>query len=285
MHDFDIVKETSTHYIAHCPNCSDGKKEPKLYLSKDNGKFICFRCNYSGQDPDTALNSVFENRPDPEMITKSYSLDLIPNLDSEGALYLLKRGLTREVIELYGFKSYFIWGKSCIFIPNRIENNITDFFQLRFIDNGEFRYYTATSTKPLFGIQGLTGTDTLMLAEGIFTAIGAKMKLGHDCISLLGKTLTAYQRMQLMSLAEPYKELVVALDAQTYPQSYSLARTLLEMFPEKKISLILLADDADDYADMDRDIAIKYFNNRIKLSNSSDLGFIKVINQFKSKAA
>lgn len=57
------------------------------------------------------------------------------------------------------------------------------------------------------------------------------------------------------------------------------------MFPEKKISLILLADDADDYADMDRDIAIKYFNNRIKLSNSSDLGFIKVINQFKSKAA
>lgn len=276
-----IYKETenSTHYILHCPVCGDinGGSTPKYYLDKKKGLGHCFRCGYSSLDPDLALEYELTKEDKEEFIVHNYMLNLIPELTEQGKEYLLKRGLTEEIIDLYKFKSYHIWGKDTVFIPNKVENDKTDFYQLRFIDGGNFRYYTAKATKPLFGLAGLSGSDSVILCEGIFTSIGAKMKLGIDSVCLLGKTLTAYQQMQIVELLRGHSELVVGLDSQTYSESYSLARRLLNLFPEKKISIILLPDDELDYADMDKERAMKYYNDRIILNSVSHIGDIKLV--------
>ncbi len=278
--DYEIIKENSSHYICICPSCNNSK--PKFYVSKDEGKGFCFHCNYSITDPDMALNNMLEGKElEEKVILKTFSLDMIPELNDVGHQYLSNRRLSDGIIQRYNFRSYNIWNQDCVFIPNKIENNKTDFFQLRFTGESKLRYYTAKATKPLFGLQGLIGTDTLMLCEGIFTAIGASDKISVDCISLLGKFLSSHQEMQLKGIVDPYKEIVVGLDSMTYSESYKLSRHLLQLFPEKQISMVLLPDGEDDYDDLSQQKAVDYYNNRIRLSSTNDLGFLKVLNNIR----
>lgn len=284
LSDLKIENKNSTHYICKCPEC-DKSKSPKLYVDKKLGKFICFRCGLHGTLEGYEFSALVSgSEPIKEKKNTLFDLSLLKkvseNLESKYYKYLISRKMSHEDIILSSIREYNMFGKPCIIIPNVVENELTNYIQVRFLE-GDFRWYNITDVnKPLFCKQFLTNESTLVIAEGFFTAFSINRIPGFDSIAIVGKYLSDFQTPEFIKLAVKYKKVIIALDEDTFSETLSLYNQVKNiLLPyDVNVSRLHLKNVNGDFNDFSLEESIEILNSEVKGSYSDQ----KFINFFKS---
>ncbi len=259
--DLVIVNENSTHNICQCPNC-ESNKSPKLYVDKSTGQYLCFRCGIKGVLSGYELAPLLKEEVVEETKTrKFYNLNGLTKVSSDRSCqqykYLISRGMNHDDIVKSEIRKFKIYNRPAIIIPNEVINELTNIIQVRFIDNGEFRWLNVSGLeKHIAAKQFLKRSKNLVVTEGFFTAFSVSKCTEYDSIAILGKFLTEIQKRELVELIRnnKYENITIALDEDTFEETlslYSEVRKLLIPFLNVSVKkLILKGLEGRDFNDM-----------------------------------
>jgi hypothetical protein len=228
------------HLRFNCPYCPDirGKADDdyKLYFNKHKEVGMCFKCNTivvlesDGEIPSLEtikqhFESMFEFLyclPKPSPVIPEFDISFsVPAFEDKDVMnYLRSRNhpLSDELIAYWDLRACTLGGKKYVLIPNMINGNKTDYYQMRIANKNapknERWNSPNTSIKPLFKIHKFKWDD-LVLVEGVFSATA----IGANAIPLLGKYLTGHQLSQLYDKFSVFgypKRVFIVLDGGSF---------------------------------------------------------------------
>lgn len=233
--DISAKKASSnkTHDIYYCPYClqkeiDSGVPDPKpdthgkLYIHKEKKVGLCFRCNtvvFPAKKVEDAFDTLCESLCDSKEFDLSASSLPRVNLshysdaaDSPTAMQWLKKRnkyFSESYIRAAKFKfynqelvddngnSYFKQGV----IAPMIWNGEIKSYQVRFFtDNHAKRFHTNNGIRLLYLPLPITPYSEITLCEGVYDAHALLMMGFPNVVAILGKTLSAFQLMQLREL-------------------------------------------------------------------------------------
>lgn len=275
--DLDIKSENSSHYICQCPSCDAGKS-PKLYIDKNTYQYLCFRCGIKGVLSGYELAPLLKEDVVEETKTrKFYNLSGLIKVSSDKECkqynYLVSRGMSHEDIIKSEIRKFKIYNRPAIIIPNEVKKDSTNIIQVRFIDDGEFRWLNVSGLeKHIAAKQFLKKSKNLVITEGFFTAFSVSKCTEYDSVAILGKFLTEIQKRELVDLIKvnQYESIIVALDEDTFEETlslYSEIRKLLMPFLNVSVKkLVLKGLDGRDFNDMTVEEVAFYLSKAENLS-------------------
>lgn len=254
----DDFPASSQELRFRCPTChTKGKTRDTsghLHINARVEKFNCFRCGWKGpvsylfqvlgiqstasvQDwAEVARNmSLFnDGMPDP---TKKHSdntteigypcLTVHPAYVQEAWSYLTRpkheggRGLTNQHIAYYGICAA-TDGKYVgrVFIPTLFNGKVVFWVARSYMDHDQ-KYLNPPGISKVdyvFGLQQAKSYDTVIITEGVFSAIAA----GPNAVATFGKAVSDNQRKMIADAG--FKQVVVALDGDARTEAIKLAQ-------------------------------------------------------------
>lgn len=212
----DVEQASDGHYYIVCPICKERHElgtegyyqesnynKRKLGIMPNRQVGHCFRCGsvfLNSSDEIvvsiphlTLFNGITAEDLKPIKLSHmSDHLNKVKELDILERDYLLDRN-PRMDIEKLGIKSFNFWDdRPNVFIPFNFLGEIF-YYQLRFIDNEDPKYFMPSIQKKLPYIPEVRDTKKIVIVEGVFDAI-ACLTLYPDRtpIAILGSDITKY---------------------------------------------------------------------------------------------
>lgn len=253
------VATSGDEYRFKCPFCVKKAKTPDekghLYVNLDKKVYHCFRCGakgstktnveeYSTSTLEEAINTLryqVLEEPQPEV---DYPCDVVPIVPTTLPwVYLTNRRVSEESIRRHKMSDGYYAGAFRIFIPVFDSTGRMVFWVARAyqdVSDNAPKYMTPKGgTKNiLFNLPGAREHDTIIITEGVFSALAA----GPNAVATFGKQLTAYQLELLVSYA--WKEYVIALDPDAKDEAHNLAVYLI-MGTGAKVSVVNFPEGED----------------------------------------
>lgn len=283
------IKTTSKEIIFTCPKC----KRDKLYVSKDKGLFLCFRCNYKGKlkvktklidlKNDFVKDKEIQSYSDNQLSLVSFESKPL----TEKQIQALKdRGLTDSDISYYH-----ICGRTSdnrIQIPNYVKYSFTDIicaweYDKSKVNKSNPKYLITGNiekSKTLFNIYNIdSDVEQIILCEGIFNAITA----GKNAVASFG-CVCSDRQIDLMLEKEP-KSILIAYDSDEPGVLGSLdVINKLKAKKYKGVVEYILLPLGIDINDLGRENFKAYYNsNKIIIDLNSPTSIKLPILLFKNK--
>jgi len=281
-----------------CPYCITviGKPDTsgKLYYNKKKRVGHCFKCDslvFNTEIPDISeLAEEWLSILSPtqaEDSTDSTSLfDLswtkpvseIPQVYE----YLINRNINDQLIDRYNLLAtdFPILG---VVIPNVMTGKYTDYYQIRDIKQDSYiKYRNPVSTsKPVYGIGFIGDNKSIIITEGVFSAISASRIPGCAGLATYGKSLKLDQLNQIKSL-NSVDNIYVMYDGGTLGPTIKAANMLLKTGRDVYVTLLPWSKDPNELSD--EGIRICFDTNTYKYQ-SPDYGNLlwKIYNYNSSK--
>lgn len=244
------------YYCELCLLHGESKPRNTLYYNIRKRKGKCFRCGSTIHGGKRTLEDICEDYMlGPESsIQKPVLWDISKwsspvVFGSPQYVYLKKRGITDEMISIYGTRQCDFPYKGVV-IPNGSISTSVNFFQIRTIEsNGnQLRYVNPSSLKPVFGDFLPTKTEAV-ISEGPLSSMSTYSKK-YTSYGLYGKEPSSYQLSILKEL--PVERYSVCLDGGESVSSLSLVRQILSFRDEVSLIMLPVGKDPNDM--------IQYFN-------------------------
>lgn len=285
-----------------CPFC--GKPNYHFAVNLQKGVYNCFKCQCKGhvyqllrylgiQIVDTpirdsdSLNSVFElfkpgkvNHQSKSHIITEYFKSISEPLRPAHSWYLQSRGITGYWSNYYGIRS----GKTGSQLSNYVlipdNPNEVHYYTARSISGG-LRYINPPSNISEVGgnIFNLRDpiTDTVILAEGVFTAIAINRYLNKSlAVALYGKLFKQKQLVTLLS--KGVKSAIICFDADAYEDSFKWCEKLNNM--DIKVSIVRIPPIMGlhtDVADLSQSQFMECFRKMEPYNRFSTLNTLKEV--------
>jgi DNA primase len=262
----EVSKHRSNNPDEHiylCPFCNlapylGADKSGHLYVNVNKAVFHCFKCGEKGplqklykllkleyveglysQSFKEAENTYFDpilKRQivlNPERI-EDISVDLDYSIHILATEYLEKRGITEDMVELYGLRLGVKRWAGRIIIPVYY-NGVVSHWTGRSYTGSPMRYKCSLGTKlGVFNLERAKDYDDVIITEGPFSALAC----GDNAVALEGKTNT------ILPLVEyPFKKFIVCLDGDATEDTIKVARALYRM--GKNVYAVRLPDGKD----------------------------------------
>ena len=224
--DSPVSRTYKGEHIYLCPYCIDvvGKEDATGHLNYNDAKGVgwCYRCetvifDTDAPDPQTVYERMELRRKEEEEKlrnrTFTYSDWTFPIVKGSRAFeYLESRKLGQRHINFYNLREV-VNPFSGVFIPNRILlPGRTDYFTIRRIGPGQPKYRVPKAGKVLWGDWTLTHHDSVIVCEGMLSAI-SWLGQGVGTVAMLGKSMS---NAGLAVLAQhPQRRIILCPDPET----------------------------------------------------------------------
>lgn len=248
IHKFDEIKNFRKHgtineHGEQCYECQlctiyygQSKSKPSLYWNVKKRRGKCFRCQstivYGKKLTLEEICQDYLDQNNPEELPNLSSWDIskwtypikLDKTNDEILNYLKNRNISWEIIEKFGIRSCNIPYKGIV-LPNGLNPNNVDFFQVRNIDsNASMRYTNPSSTKPVYG-SFLEPKTEAIICEGVFSTISTYSP-EYNSYGLFGKSASMFQSKWLEdNNTELYN---ICLDGGEYRSIIRLAEQILK---------------------------------------------------------
>jgi hypothetical protein len=275
-------QDTTNSLIVTCPQCSSDK----LYLNKNIGNFICYKCadagikgpspyralslltNLSIQDIKNELEVIdtYVKLPQASAISKVTSVYIPKRLISissqeaqEGANYLYKRGIDLETADKYNLHyDPQPDSRGVVFLCKEGSRYVG--YQRRSVDPlcpKERQKYTMSGFEKSkhFLFQEYIKGDSVILAEGPISAIKFA-KTGVPFVASMGKAISKHQVDKLVSLG--IKNVYLGLDKDAYKEINTFIQKYSTIF---NIFYLKVPAHRDDFGDCTFAEAIEVYRN------------------------
>ena len=262
----EYSKQTSSHFIYHCPYClgirGKSDRKGKLYVHKIKRVGFCFLCEVvviaqeflSEEEEVIWARQIFDHVEDVENYEELPFQFRLQHWteeveDGEYKEYLHNRGFTKYTVMRYkflGIKEGF--GKGIV-IPNKLAGYMTDFFQVRNLGEYKEKYDSLSSEKPLM-YSHLIDTEDIAIAEGGFSAASIfQASRGFiSPVALLGKSLTnrQFQDLQKVVSTTPINTIYIILDGGYLKEAYQMAWKIKKgIYGVSNVKVVKLPYDQD----------------------------------------
>ena len=281
----DFIDE-NTEMRFKCPFCIDkrGKedKDYKLYVSKKNLKFFCFKCHSKGSlrrnielPNDNVYDKLLEFNKNEELDEDEYNMFFIPSIeipkDSSAYRYLAGRGINDELINYYnirlGVEDYF--GR--VVIPNILygaEKSFTDMYSARSYINQIPKYLNpsgAKKTDSVFNLHNQKEGGIMYVVEGAITAICA----GKDSVCVYGSSPSDKQITNILNKNPEEIYCVLDYDPAGIKGNAELSEKLSQRANKGTVIYTVNMPSGIDAADMGEKEFKKYVHkNRVRYFSS-----------------
>lgn len=223
----------------HCPKCgSDGWN---TYLNPATGGWFCFAGHHhdggrvdvglDGDNPGAQLLRMLAAAPEylewPEVELPPYH-----ELSRQASRYLDKRGIDSDMQRQLGLVEW--EGQHRVIVPYFRNGDLVFWTSRRYSKRlGEGpKYWSQGGAKPLYRpFLRAAPSEKLVLVEGVFDAL-AVSRAGYHPVALGGKSLPAYHRKELLTLANGYGTIVVLLDEDALAKALELRDDLQARFTQ-----------------------------------------------------
>jgi len=293
FHDFnkiahlEPVERNGVYERYNCPFCVKlrGKEDHdgKLYYNTRLRSGYCHKCNVaivSDSYPQlTNIKTTFLEKVNKVIPVNYYNLSRWSTPVKYGSQvyqYLINRGLTGADIKLYQLRESDKF--DAVVIPNTTDLTdpfITNFCQLRYTDPNTILRYAdlPNSQKPVYGASLIGKNETIIVCEGVFSAIAASRKLIMPAVALYGKWISINQQKLLMEKTP--KVIYLMLDGKELNSIISLAKQLMT-FTTCMVTFLDYGKDPDETVNL-REI---FLNSTINI-NFFTLAFLERIDRSK----
>ena len=261
----NLKKKSGDELIFLCPFCEDERGKPdadgKLYFNTKKGVGWCFKCNSTVLNGNgngsghgghkKALRNTREERTYCEKFfnLRDWTSDAMKSEIAHS--YLVNRNLSDENIINFNLR---YCSKPCegVIIPNGMFSSdgklMTNFFQMRRLDNGKPKYINPKTQKPLYKPLSINESKYLIITEGVFSAISAyNVGYGFGVIGLYGKSLKKEFAHFLGKkiYASKIKHVFIALDGGEEKAAEKIRKALKECCVDLPIHIVKLMKGSD----------------------------------------
>ena len=217
-----------SHFIYHCPWCTDDRQDKKLYYNYRTGVGFCFRCETVVISKFIDIRKVDINKFSwLNFLSSNSYLDIswteTALLSPEVKIYLSKRKYFYENDTIEQFNLRYFRGTDneiILLLPNNHPTKLSvDSFQTSIISGNRTgpKYVTYSDNKIIYFLNQ-SRVSSILLVEGIFDAISIIKSSNEELLAcpLLGKSVSKSQQRQLYNFMKlgHLKEVFVVLDGE-----------------------------------------------------------------------
>lgn len=240
------------YFCPYCDSVHNKTKDKAGCLTFDKNKMsgYCFRCGtfvtHDGLQDLEFINSKLlkQHRINNDTNNnKILKIDwLIPIFDNKEVLdYMYRRFIETKTLERFNVKACSS-PDGVVFVNQIIENKYTDFMQVRFINDNNFKHiFLEDVVKKLCWLH-LAKTNNLIVCEGYTDGLSAYQhsKGNLNPIILGGKTITDLQIEELKNFCSKYKEVnvIVCLDGGFFEETLKVANKIYQSCYNTKVQVM-----------------------------------------------
>ena len=202
-------------YLLTCPLC---KVAGKLSCNVNIGVYKCWRGCCSGKLPSNTIKGIDgvlvspSQKEEEEKEKKVVKIDrfslLKPTIEAQYVnQYLLKRRVTREIIEAFELEGAALLNSFAVAFRVITPFGPTDYWGYRLLNHPNLRYYTDFPKDVIYGHPRILKEKAVLVMEGVFDLLSS---LPFQTVSLFGKKPTDKQKSYLEDL--PCEYLILCLD-------------------------------------------------------------------------
>jgi len=262
---FEGEWKSPDEYLIKCPYCGDHRTHNHCYVNVVKGMFICHRCSEAGtierlvedhgdgEEIEPVPGMVEKRRYDEVKITDFKPITGMSGpMDRLALSYLKGRGVTRELIDIYGIRfSDFGRYYGRVIFPVVEKSDTVCFIARSFLEEAKPKYLfphhgetLLTSNECVWGLNHAQIYTNIVIVEGVLDAIRVTQfaPLNIGAVSLHSKQMGEAQLLKLLKLPHDPK-FIVMLDGDAYKDGLKVAGKLKTF--GRNVTMALLDKDED----------------------------------------